>query len=59
MPKKVMIIFWGHPLYDGRCMNMINQFMAEQYQVYVLGVGEKQEKLNYEGVEIELINQKN
>jgi len=58
MPKKVMLIFWGHPLYDGRCMNMINQFMAEEYQVYVLGVGKKQEKLNYEGAEIELINQK-
>ena len=26
----IMIVFWGNPLYDGRCVNMINQFRDEK-----------------------------
>ena len=27
MHKKAVIIFWGNPLYDGRCMNMIDELL--------------------------------
>ena len=47
MSKNITIIFWGHPLYDGRCMNMIDQFINQNHKVSVLGIGNKSEKLNY------------
>ena len=56
MPKKVMIVFWGHPLYDGRCMNMLNQLIEQDCQVSLLGVGLKKEIFNYKGAQIELID---
>ena len=58
MHKKVTIVFWGHPLYDGRCMNMLNQLIAQDCQVSVLGVGSKKEILNYKGAKIELLDNK-
>ena len=58
MLKKVMIVFWGHPLYDGRCMNMLNQFIDQGCQVYVLGVGFKKELLNYKKAQIKLMDSK-
>ena len=27
MNKKILIVFWGNPFFDGRCMNMINQLL--------------------------------
>ena len=30
MSKKILIIFWGHPLFDGRVMNMINQLITQK-----------------------------
>ena len=56
MSKKIIIIFWGHPLFDGRCMNMMNQFLEQKYDVNILGVGSKSETINYKNVEIELID---
>ena len=56
MSKNIKIIFWGHPLYDGRCMNMIDQFINQNHKVSVLGVGNKSEKLNYKSAQIELID---
>ena len=46
MHKKVIIVFWGHPLYDGRCMNMLNQLSEQGYQISILGVGSKKETCN-------------
>jgi len=59
MPKKVLIIFWGHPLYDGRCVNMINQCISENYVVKILGVYNKTEKIEYKNATIQLINKNN
>ena len=56
MPKKILIIFWGHPYFDGRCMNMMEQLLNQNHQVTVLGVGEKSETLRYKGAKINLIN---
>ena len=57
MPKKILIIFWGNPLYDGRCINMINQCINENHELKVLGVGVKTERINYKRATIQLINQ--
>ena len=57
MPKKILIIFWGHPFFDGRCMNMMNQFVAQKYEVNILGVGTKAEIINHQNVTIELLDQ--
>ena len=56
MPKRILIIFWGHPYFDGRCMNMIEQLSNQNYQVSVLGIGEKSETLRYKNTKINLIN---
>ena len=56
MSKKILIIFYGHPLYDGRCMNMIDQFLDKGHQVNVLGVGKKKEDLNYKKTKMRLID---
>mgnify|MGYP001178789372 FL=1 len=58
MHKKVVIVFWGHPLYDGRCMNMLNQLNEKTYQISILGVGSKKEIFNYKGIQIELLDNK-
>ena len=58
MPKKILIIFWGNPLYDGRCINMINQCIAENHKLNILGVGNKLEKINYKSATIQLIDKK-
>ena len=58
MHKKVIIVFWGHPLYDGRCMNMLNQLNEKTYQISILGVGSKKETFNYQGIQIELLDNK-
>ena len=52
MPKKILIIFWGHPYFDGRCMNMMEQLLNQNHQVTVLGVGEKSETLKYKNAKI-------
>ena len=56
MPKKILMIFWGNPLYDGRCMNMMNQCINENHQLNILGVGIKAEKINYKSATIQLID---
>ena len=58
MSKKILIIFWGHPLFDGRVMNMINQLITQKYEVCVLGVGLKSEKINYKNSRIKIIDNK-
>ena len=47
----IMIIFWGNPLYDGRCVNMINQLLRENLIVKVIGVDSKNDTLNFNGAE--------
>ena len=56
MNKKVLIIFWGNPFFDGRCMNMINQISKTHQTLYCLGVGEKSEVINNNHYKIELIS---
>ena len=56
MPKNIVIIFWGHPLFDGRCMNMINQLLKSKNEVHVFGVGDKSEIVHYKKATIELID---
>ena len=55
MSKKILIIFLGNPLYDGRCMNMINQLSNTNQKLYCLGVGEKYEDINNKDLNIELM----
>ena len=55
MPKKILIIFWGHPLFDGRCINMINQLLNSNHDVYIMGVGNKSEIISYKKATIQLI----
>ena len=56
MSSKVLIIFWGNPMYDGRCMNMINQLSKTNQRLYCLGVGEKYEEIKNNNYKIELIS---
>ena len=56
MNKKILIVFWGNPFFDGRCMNMINQLLKHNYQISVLGVGNKIEGLKQKNIIIKLIN---
>ena len=56
MSSKVLIIFWGNPMYDGRCMNMINQLSKTNQTLYCLGVGEKYEEIKNNNYKIELIS---
>ena len=58
MHKKAVIIFWGNPLYDGRCMNMINQIVEKKITLKVLGVGDKELSLDGEGYQIKLLSKK-
>ena len=51
----IMIVFWGNPLYDGRCVNMINQFRDEKLTVKIIGVGKDNKTFDFNGAEIKLI----
>jgi glycosyltransferase involved in cell wall biosynthesis len=56
MPKKILIIFWGHPLFDGRCVNMTTQLLNSNHDVYIMGVGNKSEIISYKKSTIQLID---
>ena len=56
MPKKILIIFWGHPLFDGRCVNMMHQLLNQSYDVHVVGVSSEADTISYKGATIELID---
>ena len=56
MTKKILIVFRGHPFFDGRCMNMINQLLDREHQVNVLGVGASTEILYYKDAKIKLMS---
>ena len=56
MSKKILIIFWGNPLYDGRCMNMINQISNTNQRLYCLGIGEKYELIKNKNYNLELMS---
>lgn len=43
MPKKKLIIFWGSPLCDRQCLNMMLQFLEQKYEMGVLRLGLKAE----------------
>ena len=59
MNKKILIIFWGHPLFDGRCINMMNQLIQQGHLINVMGVGKKTECITYKNIDIELIGEHN
>ena len=56
MSKKILIIFWGNPLYDGRCMNMINQISNTNQRLYCLCSGEKYELIKNKNYNLELMS---
>ena len=56
MCKNIAIVFWGHPLFDGRCVNMINQLLKSNHNVHVIGVGNKSESIYYKKASIQLID---
>ena len=56
MPKKILMIFWGHPLFDGRCINMMNQLLNKNYIVHVVGVSSELDTISYKGATIEFID---
>jgi len=58
MHKEILLIFWGHPYYDGRCMNMIDDLLNNNHQVSVLGIGNQTQKLEYNGAKIILMDSK-
>ena len=58
MNKKILLVFWGHPYFDGRCMNMINQSLKNKDEITVLGVGNKAKNIEYKNVQITLIDKK-
>ena len=45
-------------MFDGRCMNIMNQYLNQNHEMYVLGVGLKAEKTTYKNAIIELIDKK-
>jgi len=57
MSKKIVLIFWGHPYFDGRCMNMLSQLVNEGHKISVLGIGKKAQKLQYNGIKIYLMDE--
>ena len=58
MTKNITIIFWGHPFFDGRCMNMLDDLLNNKHIVSVLGVGQKKEEIEYRGSRIILMKSK-
>ena len=59
MHKNIIIVFWGNPFFDGRCMNMIDELLNNNHKVSVLGIGEKSEDLEYNNAHIILMDIKN
>ena len=57
MSKKIVLIFWGHPYFDGRCMNMLGQLLNEWHKISVLGICKKAQKLQYNGTKIYLMDE--
>ena len=58
MHKKVVIIFWGNPFYDGRCLNMINQIVEQKVNLKILGVGNQELCVDDKGYQIKMLNEK-
>ena len=58
MNKNIIIVFWGNPFFDGRCMNMIDELLNNNHKVSVLGIGHEEKELEYNGSKIMLIHAK-
>ena len=58
MHKNIIIIFWGNPFFDGRCMNMIDELLNNNHKVSVLGIGDENKELEYNGSKIMLMDNK-
>ena len=58
MHKNIIIIFWGNPFFDGRCMNMIDELLNNNHKVSVLGIGGEKKGLEYNGSKIMLMDNK-
>ena len=58
MHKKIIIVFWGNPYFDARCMNMIDEFLDHNHQVSVLGIAKEAQKTEYHDAKIVLMNTK-
>ena len=58
MHKNILIVFWGNPFFDGRCMNMIDELLNKKHTISILGIGSEAEKLDYNGAHITLMSSK-
>ena len=58
MHKNIIIVFWGNPFFDGRCMNMIDELLNKNHKVSVLGIGKEAKEIEYNGSEIILMHAK-
>jgi len=56
MHKNILIVFWGNPFFDGRCMNMIDELLNKDHKVSVLGIGNQAKEIEYNGSEIILMH---
>jgi len=56
MNKNIIIIFWGNPFFDGRCMNMIDELLNKNHKVSVLGIDHEEKEMEYNGAEIILMH---
>ena len=58
MHKKIIIVFWGNPFFDARCMNMVDEFLDYNHQVSVLGIAKEAQKIKHRDAKIVLMNTK-
>ena len=58
MYKNIIIVFWGNPFFDGRCMNMIDELLNNNHKVSVLGIGAQAEEIEYNNAHIILMDTK-
>jgi len=56
MHKNIIIVFWGNPFFDGRCMNMIDELLNKNHTVSVLGISEEAKEIEYNGAKIILMH---
>ena len=47
MHKKIIIVFWGNPFFDARCMNMVDEFLDYNHRVSVLGIAKEAQKIKH------------
>ena len=58
MHKKIIMVFWGNPFFDARCMNMVDEFLDNNNQVSVLGIAKEAQTIKHRDAKIVLMNTK-